>query len=165
MAEAWSEPRQFGSRSWAPKRYALYSPSWSIVRTLLFILCLFLKPQPHLSPYSALFEFWQAEPYLQHLGSLSLWLPAGLGQCKGWQEIREWAEDIYSALRSFSAPTLPPNSSSLAMTTAPARWPLSYPSHSPWTLDIPDSLSQSRGVDSSPLLPISGCFSILCCWP
>lgn len=65
-----------------PLNSMLYTPSWSIVGTPSFIL--FPLPSTSIAtPHPALpSESWQAKPHLQHPGSLSLWLPVGLGQCK-----------------------------------------------------------------------------------
>lgn len=117
MAEAWSEPRQFGSRI-----YVLHSPSWSIVGTLLFVLSVSTS-HPILSSLSP----GRLNPICSTQAPFLCGFQLDLANVKGWQDIRGWAEDIYSPLRSFPAPYY--LTTALTTATTPARWSLSHPSH------------------------------------
>lgn len=57
-------------------------PPQSIVGTLLFILSPSQPPDPVFTLLCPAVS-WRAKPYLHHLGSFLLGLPAGFGQCKG----------------------------------------------------------------------------------
>lgn len=76
-------------------------------RVQLVILC---WPPEHSEPVFTLLPCsvsWQAPPssWLQP-GSLALWLPVDLAHGKGWWEVREWEEEIYSPLQSFPTASL-----------------------------------------------------------